>query len=113
MSDRDLIQELKTTIKDLSDEKDDLLKTIKQKESRIKTVMIKLEHATLDVNSTGHKIEDQNKQIVKLKEKLKDKNKVVKKEIDEEIEKYITTHSEVEDDPKQETKNKDKNEDEE
>ena len=63
MSDRDLVQELKTTIKDLSDEKDDLLKTIKQKESRIKTVMIKLEHATLDVNSVGHKIEDQNKEI--------------------------------------------------
>ena len=98
MSERDLIQELKTTIKDLSDEKDDLLKTIKQKESRIKTVMIKLEHATLDVNSTGHKIEDQNKEIVKLKEKLKNKNKVVKKEIDEVVEKYITTHSEVEDD---------------
>ena len=108
MSERDLIQELKSTIKDLSDEKDDLLKTIKQKEARIKTVMIKLEHATLDVNSTGHKIEDQNKEIVKLKEKLKDKNKVVKKEIDEEIEKYITTHSEeVEDDPKEKTEEED------
>ena len=70
MSERDLIQELKTTIKDLSDEKDDLLKTIKQKESRIKTVMIKLEHATQDVSSTGHKIEDQNKEIVKLKERF-------------------------------------------
>jgi len=112
MSDRDLVQELKTTIKDLSDEKDDLLKTIKQKETRIKTVIIKLEHATQDVHSTGKKIEEQNKEITKLKEKLKDKNKVVKKEIDEEIEKYITTHSEVEDDPKQETKNKDKDEDE-
>ena len=98
MSDRDLIQELKTTIKDLSDEKDDLLVTIKQKESRIKTVMIKLEHATIDVNSTGKKIADQDKELVKLKEKLKDKNKVVKKEIDEVVEKYITTHSTVEDD---------------
>ena len=98
MSERDLIQELKTTIKDLSDEKDDLLKTIKQKETRIKTVMIKLEHATQDVSSTGHKIEDQNKEIVKLKEKIKDKNKIVKKEIDEEIEKYITTHGTIEDD---------------
>ena len=98
MSDRDLIQELKSTSKDLSEEKDGLLKTIKQKESRIKTVMIKLEHATLDVNSVGHKIEDQNKEIAKLKEKLKDKNKVVKKEIDEVVEKYITTHSTVEND---------------
>jgi len=102
MSERDLIQELKSTIKDLSDEKEDLLKAIKQKEARIKTVMIKLEHATHDVSSTGHKIEEQNKEIAKLKEKLKDKNKVVKKEIDEEIEKYITTHSTVEVESKKE-----------
>ena len=66
MSERDLIQELKSTIKDLSDEKEDLLKTIKQKESRIKTVMIKLEHATSDVSSTGKKIEEQSKEITKL-----------------------------------------------
>ena len=98
MSDRDLIQELNTTIKDLSQEKDDLLKTIKQKESRNKTVMIKLEHATQDVSSVGHKIVEKDKEIIKLKEKLKDKNKVVKKEIDEVVEKYITTHSEVVDD---------------
>jgi|TARA_Y100000310_G_C20363362_1_gene660030 peptidoglycan hydrolase CwlO-like protein len=96
MSERDLIQELKSTIKDLSDEKDELLKTIKQKESRIKTVMIKLEHATEDVSSIGHKIVEKDKQITKLKEKLKDKNKIVKKEIDEEIEKYITTNGTVE-----------------
>ena len=96
MSERDLIQELKSTIKDLSDEKDELLKTIKQKESRIKTVMIKLEHATEDVSSIGHKIVEKDKQITKLKEKLKDKNKIVKKEIDEEIEKYITTNGIVE-----------------
>ena len=108
MSERDLIQELKSTIKDLSDEKEDLLKTIKQKESRIKTVMIKLEHATQDVSSVGHQLADKDKEILKLKEKLKDKNKVVKKEIDEEIEKYITTHSEeVEDDPKEKTEEED------
>ena len=65
MSERDLIQELKATIKDLSDEKEDLLKTIKQKESRIKTVMIKLEHATQDVSSVGHKIADKDKEITK------------------------------------------------
>ena len=106
MSDRDLIQELKTTIKDLSDEKDDLLKTIKQKESRIKTVMIKLEHATQDVSSVGHKIAEKDKTIDKLKEKLKDKNKIVKKEIDEEIEKYITTNGTVEEEDDVNEKNK-------
>ena len=98
MSERDLIQELKSTIKDFADEKDDLLKTIKQKEARIKTVMIKLEHATQDVSTTGKKIAEQDKEITKLKEKLKDKNKIVKKEIDEEIEKYIATHGEEQND---------------
>ena len=102
MSDRDLIQELKSTIKDLSDEKDDLLKNIKQKEAKIKTLLIKLEHATQDVKSVGHKVTEKDKEISILKEKLKDKNKVVKKEIDEEIEKYITTHSDVEEDDKEE-----------
>ena len=98
MSERDLIQELKSSIKDLSDEKDYLLKTIKQKESRIKTIMIKLEHATQDVDSVGHKIGDQNKEIAELKDKIKTKDKVVKAEIDEVVEKYITTHSTVEND---------------
>jgi peptidoglycan hydrolase CwlO-like protein len=111
MSERDLIQELKSTINDLSAEKDDLLKTIKQKEARIKTVMIKLEHSTADVSTTGKKIAEQDKEITKLKEKLKDKNKIVKAEIDEEIEKYITTNGTVEDDSKEKTENE--NEDEE
>ena len=110
MSERDLIQELKSTINDLSAEKDDLLKTIKQKESRIKTVMIKLEHSTADVSTTGKKIAEQDKEITKLKEKLKDKNKIVKKEIDEEIEKYITTHGTVENDSKEKTEDEDEDE---
>ena len=77
MSERDLIQELKSTSKDLSEEKDGLLKTIKQKESRIKTVMIKLEHATQDVQSLGHKIADKDKEVVKLQAKLDTKEKLL------------------------------------
>ena len=77
MSDRDLVQELKATIQDFSSEKDDLLKTIKQKEARIKTIMIKLEHATEDVKSVGHKIEDQNKEIASLKAKLETKERLL------------------------------------
>ena len=96
MSDRDLVQELKATIAELSKDRDNALDSVKTKEARTKQVMIKLEHATQDVKSVGHKINHQNKEIAKLKEKLKDKNKVVKKEIDEVVEKYITTHSTVE-----------------
>ena len=77
MSERDLIQELKSTIKDFADEKDDLLKTIKQKEARLKTVMIKLEHATQDVSSVGHKIGDKDKEISKLQAKLDTKTKLL------------------------------------
>ena len=77
MSERDLIQELKSTIKDFADEKDDLLKTIKQKEARLKTVMIKLEHATQDVQSVGHKIAEKDKAVSKLQAKLETKEKLL------------------------------------
>ena len=38
MSQKDLVRELKSTIKELSDEKDDLLTKLKSKESRIKGI---------------------------------------------------------------------------
>ena len=105
MSERDLIQELKSTIKDFADEKDDLLKTIKQKEARLKTVMIKLEHATQDVQSVGHKIEDQNKEIAKLRAKLETKEKL--------LEEALTKIKDIHDDSTEkveEEKNKDEDE---
>ena len=105
MSERDLIQELKSTIKDFADEKDDLLKTIKQKEARLKTVMIKLEHATQDVQSVGHKIEDQNKEIAKLRAKLETKEKL--------LEEALTKNKDIHDDSTEkveEENNKDEDE---
>ena len=39
--------------------------------------MIKLEHATRDVKHTGHKIEDQNKEIASLKAKLETKDRLL------------------------------------
>ena len=77
MSDRDLVQELKATIVDLSKDRDNALASVKTKEARTKQVMIKLEHATQDVKSVGHKIEDQNKEIVSLKAKLETKEKLL------------------------------------
>ena len=77
MSDRDLVQELKSNIVDLTTEKDEMAKTVDKKQSRIKQVMIKLEHATEDVKHCGHKIEDQNKEIVSLKVKLETKEKLL------------------------------------
>ena len=77
MSDRDLVQELKATIVELSKDRDNALASVKTKEARTKQVMIKLEHATEDVKHCGHKIEDQNKEIISLKAKLETKEKLL------------------------------------
>ena len=77
MSERDLVKELKATIADLTVDKDEALAKVKSKEARLKQVMIKLEHATQDVQSVGHKIEDQNKEISKLKAKLETKERLL------------------------------------
>jgi len=77
MSDRDLVQELKSNIVDLTEDRDDALAKVKTKEARLKQVMIKLEHATSDVKHTGHKIEDQNKEIASLKAKLETKDRLL------------------------------------
>jgi len=77
MSDRDLVQELKATIVELSKDRDTALASVKTKEARTKQVMIKLEHATDDVKHCGHKIDDQNKEIVSLKVKLETKEKLL------------------------------------
>ena len=77
MSDRDLVQELKATIVELSKDRDHALDSVKTKEARTKQVMIKLEHATQDVKSVGHKIDDQNKEIASLRAKLETKDKLL------------------------------------
>ncbi len=77
MSERDLAKELKSKIADLTVDKDEALAKVKSKEARLKQVMIKLEHATQDVQSVGHKIEEQNKEISKLKAKLETKERLL------------------------------------
>ena len=77
MSERDLVRELKETIKDLTKDRDDALAKVITKESRLKQVMIKLEHATSDVQSIGHKIGEQNKQIADLEAKLHTKERLL------------------------------------
>ena len=77
MSERDLVDELKANIKDLQDEKADMAKTIEGKERRITQILIKLEHATKDVQSTGHKIGEQNKVIADLEAKLDTNEKLL------------------------------------
>ena len=77
MSERDLVKELKAEIAEITKDRDDALAKVKSKESRMKQVLIKLEHATADVQSVGHKIGEQNKEIADLQAKLDTKDKLL------------------------------------
>jgi seryl-tRNA synthetase len=54
----------------------------------MKQVLIKLEHATQDVHSCGHKIGEQNKRIAELEAKLDTKDRL----LDEALEKIKDIH---------------------
>ena len=82
MSEKDLVKELKSAITDLTQDRDEALTKIKAKESRMKQVLIKLEHATSDVQSLGHKIGDQNKVISDLQAKLETKEKLLEEALE-------------------------------
>ena len=75
MTQKDLLRELKNTIKELTDEKDDLLTKLKSKESRIKQVLVQLEQSVDDVSHCGKKIREQEEQIKELTEEVKDLRK--------------------------------------
>jgi len=67
MSQKDLNRELRTTIKDLTEEKDELSDKLKKKESRIKQIPIQSEQATEDVTHCGKKIREHEEEIRDLK----------------------------------------------
>ena len=77
MSDKDLVKELKAELTEITKDRDDALSKVKAKESRMKQVLIKLEHATQDVQTVGHKIGEQNKEIAELKAKLDTKGRLL------------------------------------
>ena len=88
MSDKDLVKELKAELAEITKDRDDTLAKMKSKESRIKQVLIKLEHREQDVHSCGHKIGEQNKEIAELKAKLDTKGKL----LDEALQKIKDIH---------------------
>ncbi len=77
MSEKDLVKELKAEIIEITKDRDDALAKVKSKESRMKQVLIKLEHREQDVHSCGHKIGEQNKEIADLKAKLETKTRLL------------------------------------
>ena len=88
MSEKDLVKELKAEIVEITKDRDDALAKVKSKESRMKQVLIKLEHREQDVHSCGHKIGEQNKEIAELKAKLETKSRL----LDEALEKIKNIH---------------------
>ena len=88
MSEKDLVKELKAEIVEITKDRDDVLEKMKAKESRMKQVLIKLEHATQDVQAVGHKIGEQNRQIAELEAKLDTKGRL----LDEALEKIKGIH---------------------
>ena len=56
MTEKALLKEYKSTISDLTKEKQELNETINQKDSKIKQILIQLEQANSDIQSMGSKI---------------------------------------------------------
>ena len=77
MSEKDLVKELKAELVEITKDRDDALAKVKSKETRMKQVLIKLEHREQDVHSCGHKIGEQNKEIAELKAKLETKTRLL------------------------------------
>ena len=77
MSEKDLVKELKAEIVEITKDRDDALAKVKSKESRMKQVLIKLEHREQDIQTCGHKIGEQNKEIAELKAKLETKTRLL------------------------------------
>ena len=77
MSEKDLVKELKAEVVEITKDRDDALAKVKSKESRMKQVLIKLEHREQDIQSCGHKIGEQNKEIADLKAKLETKTRLL------------------------------------
>ena len=88
MSEKDLVKELKAEVVEITKDRDDALAKVKSKESRMKQVLIKLEHATQDVQAVGHKIGEQNRQIADLEAKLDTKDRL----LDEALQKIKGIH---------------------
>ena len=95
MSEKDLVKELKAEVVEITKDRDDALAKVKSKESRMKQVLIKLEHREQDVHSCGNKIGEQNKRIAELEAKLQTKDRL--------LEEALQKIKDIHDDSTQET----------
>jgi len=86
MADKDLIRQYKDTIVELTKEKEENFKTIKDKDLRIKKILIELEQANDDIQSMGRKINDLENKL----NKKQDLSKKIDKVLSEQSEKKVS-----------------------
>jgi len=86
MADKDLIRQYKDTIVELTKEKEENFKTIKDKDLRIKKILIELEQANDDIQSMGRKINDLETKL----NKKQDLSKKIDKVLSEQTEKKVS-----------------------
>jgi len=86
MADKDLIRQYKDTIVELTKEKEENFKTIKDKDLRIKKILIELEQANDDIQSMGKKINDLETKL----NKKQDLSKKIDKVLSEQSEKKVS-----------------------
>ena len=72
MSTKEILVELKAHIKDLTTEKERLNEDLKNKDSRIKLLLQKIEQADDDVKAMGKKLSDNNRRMTDMENELRE-----------------------------------------
>jgi chromosome segregation ATPase len=91
MTEKDLIREYKNTIADLIKEKDDINLLVKEKDGKIKKILVQLEQANDDVQAMGKKIGELESKLKKKSEIKKNLSKKIDEILSEESEKKVDT----------------------
>ena len=87
MSNRELISAYKEQLKNLTDEKQDLIRLSEEKDGRIKKLLIQLEQANSDVENLG-------KRVAEVEKKAK-KKEDIKNTINKKIEEVLKEEEEI------------------
>ena len=72
MSTKEILVELKAHIKDLTTEKERLNEDLKNKDSRIKLLLQKIEQADDDVKAMGKKLSDNNRKMTDMENEIRE-----------------------------------------
>ena len=72
MSTKEILVELKAHIRDLTTEKERLNEDLKNKDSRIKLLLQKIEQADDDVKAMGKKLSDNNRRMMDMENELRE-----------------------------------------